>query len=364
MKLACNDSQNIYILSEMCLHHSDEIHLECYVETENPITILRNIEGFILCFVCLFGIFGNAATLVSIPLAAVRKQHGFDQNFRRTTIFILNLSLIELIILAFLMFPSIFILYKPQWPFGEFWCKIYSVLWQNCYTFESLIIATVSTGRCIDLMKPGLWRNCTNNNVILSILLLIPWLLWLPSTLPAFLSMSEIGTGWNCAVGYCTQMIKCTAEECPEQSRQWDFITWYNCVITLSSATTTIISYVIIRRRVNQSSSELESLGNANEEVLHKREMKMTRTILLLVMSHCICNIPTVFIDTIDGFVKAGFYKWNVVHECMAEILYIIFDFQFLFNLFIYAASNEQFRMAYIDFWNLISCDKKYKTAK
>ena len=240
------------------------------------------------------------------------------------------------------MFPSIYILFKPQWPFGYLMCKIYAILWQNCYTFESLIIATVSTGRCIDLMKPGIWRNCTNNNVILSILLLIPWLLWLPSTIPAFLSISEIGTGWNCSVGYCTQMIKCTAEYCPERSRQWDFITWYNCVVTLTSATTTIISYVIIRRRVSQSSIELESLGNVND-VLHKREMKMTRTILLLVMSHCICNIPTVFIDTIDGFVEAGFYKWNVFHECMAEILYIIFDFQFLYFLLLVIFQDLKF---------------------
>ena len=352
--IKCDSPKNIYHLSKLCtdLPVLDRIHEECYVGLDDPIILGRKIFGSILCLVVLASIIGNAVTLLAIPLASYKKCHDLDKNCRRTTIFILNLCLIDLFFLVFMCLPSIYTMFKPQWVFGSGMCKFYALIWQNCYAIESSAIALISAGRWIDSVKPRLWRSLTHSNLYLTLMLSIPWISTIPTIIPALIESSEIDTGWNCSIGGCTEMIKCTViDGCPSKSLQMDFILVFNCVITATSIIVTIVSYVMIKRRVRRSSVRIVTLTQYNELQLQKRERKMTKTVLFLVSCHLICNIPCLLIDTIDGFTSEVILKRDLVQNLWHGIIYMLFYSQYVVNIFIYGISNNQFQKAYLDLW-------------
>ena len=356
-ELKCNNAKHIYDLSQICFKSSRSIKHECLINFGTSITVLRKFGGVVFCLVCLFGIIGNTATLLSIPYSTIKKLHGFDKNFKSTTIFILNLSLVELVILCFGMLPSVYVFLVPHSPLGSYLCQIYPLILRNNFTLESLVIATISIGRCVNILKPHIWRNFTNRNRNIALLLLAPWLLSVLSNIPALLQASEIGIGWNCSVGWCTQIKKCPLDECPSENKQWNFVIWYNFTLALSSVTSTVISYILIHNKAKCSSLELNRFGSVND-VLHKREMKMTKTILLLVMSHCIFNLPVMIIDTVIYYLFGDYIIWSDSCKFVIDIFWLLFHLQFIFNIIIYAASNNEFQSAYIDFSKFMFCQK------
>ena len=86
---------------------------------------------------------------------------------------------------------------------------------------------------------------------------------------------------------------------------------------------------------------------------LEKRDMKMTRTILLLVATHCICNIPMLICQSLFFYDIMSFSDGrNTLTWLLLLILYLT---QPALNFFIYAGSNDQYRLAYRDFWRYIT---------
>ena len=117
---------------------------------------------FICCIIMIVGILGNTLNIASILHSKIKKLHGFDGNFRRIGVFILNLSLIELFILIFGMLPNIFALLLPGWHLIGQLCQVYPLVWRNSYVLESVAIAIISIGRCMDIMKHDLWIQYSN----------------------------------------------------------------------------------------------------------------------------------------------------------------------------------------------------------
>ena len=86
---------------------------------------------------------------------------------------------------------------------------------------------------------------------------------------------------------------------------------------------------------------------------IEKRDLKMTRTILLLVAIHCICNIPMLICQSLFVYDIMSFSDGrNALTWLLLLILYLT---QPALNFFIYAGSNDQYRLAYRDFWRYIT---------
>ena len=173
----------MYDISQLCLNSINENEIGCSVKREDQIVELQGFGIALLCLASLLGFVGDMATLLSVSYSAIKKLHEFDKNLKRITIFILNLSLGELFILTFRMIPSIFTLLMPQGRLRNVLCKIYPLLKRNSYTLESSAIALISVIRCIDLTLPGVWEKMTTKKRNLELLLFLPWLLWIISTL-------------------------------------------------------------------------------------------------------------------------------------------------------------------------------------
>lgn len=74
-QMACEDGNNTYLLSKLCVNGSGTENLEC-IQNYNDITylVLRKLLGIWSVLVGGLGISGNLLTLLAIPYAARRKR--------------------------------------------------------------------------------------------------------------------------------------------------------------------------------------------------------------------------------------------------------------------------------------------------
>ena len=345
--ISCNSTSNAYLMSELCLDEPDSTSIEC-VSTSLEVSIVRYIEGTWLLIVAIIGAFGNFVTFLSIVYAARKRVHGLDHKFREITIFILHLCFVDFCWCIFCALPSSCELLIMKWPFGKQACALKVMADQIILLTESLSVASISVSRSFDLKNANLWRKCTHNNILLLVMLLLPLFTSLPALTPYFVTSMGIAIGWNCMTGKCDVIEACNVSECDGViPAGGEFIGWYDISFVSVSLSVIIISYVLLRKEVISSANYLKKEGHVTIE-LHRRELKMTRTILFLISAHGLCNIPMLINQALNFYeVKINFYLWH--------LLMIIYVTQPALNFFIYAGSNEQYQLAYIDFWRYIT---------
>ena len=359
----CNSTQNVFKISKLCLKNQDAEGVECIVPYDYSVLVFRYIEGYFLIIAAIiFGI-GNLLTLLSVLLAKKRQRHGFDSKFRQVTIFILHLCVVDVLWSLTLTMPLSYELIAMKWPFGEIVCRLKVMLVIMISIVEVQSIALVSISRYLDLTKNNLWRNWTNNKLGLPAILLTPWLLssiilflpWIPSM--------EVDFTWNCSAGGCGVISDCTRSNCNESvSTGVVFITGYILFLNFFSVIVSGMLYFLLTSVVKSTSKYLKenaakcgkSLANIASKI-DERESKMTRTILILIGVHIVCNIPMVLIQVLPN----GEQSYSIGRQkdgamILWHVVMIIWIFQFCVNFFIYAGSNEQYQMAYSDLKNTL----------
>ena len=349
-KLFCNGSENIYKLSTVCFDNYSEPSFECMAQLDNGILVARYIEGGWLILIALIGTFGNLATLLSISFSAMKKINGLDRKFKSITIFILHLCLVDLIWCIFCAGPLSYESLMKKWPFGKTCCVLKVILSQILALAEPFSVAFISLSRCLDLTKANAWRILTGHKVFLFVMLIVPLMIAVPTMMPYFIPSTQVTIGWNCAIGRCGLIQVCTKDTCEPQGLK--FIGWYLFTGILVSILIMGICYIIIWRKATISSNYLRKEDNVRLE-LEKRDLKMTRTILILVAIHCICNIPMLICQSLFVYDIMSFSDGrNALTWLLLLILYLT---QPALNFFIYAGSNDQYRLAYRDFWRYIT---------
>lgn len=347
--MQCNNAKQIYELRNMLFERSNEPSFRYHLRSNGTLC-------FVCCTIMIIGILGNTFNFASILHSKTKKLNGFDDNFRRIGVFILNLSFIEIFVLVFGMLPNILVILLPDWHLIARLCQVYPLVWRNSYILESVAIAGISIGRCMDILHPDIWRSYSNNTLRLALVLAAPWFLWGISLIPILIKSSEIEMGWNCAAGYCTQIIKCPLSECPDYVPTWMFVIWYSFFITSTAVITTIVCYIRIYRKACSSAETLKQIGNQNNKIIDIRCLRLSRTILVLVLSHSICNVPTLIIDTVIYSTFGSSIIWDIVMKYLCGVFYILYNFQFIINVFVYAATNKDFQLAYWDFLKWLAC--------
>ena len=82
----------------------------------------------------------------------------------------------------------------------------------------------------------------------------------------------------------------------------------------------------------------------------------MLKTILLLILSHGICNLPIRFALVFDFLIPDSIPNLSYWYVYM-----MIYTSQYAINFFIYAGSNDQYKKAYLEFWKYLSCHDSKK---
>ena len=348
----CNSTENVFLISDLCLERYDLDSVQCVVAYDTPVLIFRYIEGYFLAIIAVICGICNVITLLSVSIANKRRRHGFDKKFRQITIFIVYLSLIDLCWSLTCAWPLSYELIAMRWPFGKAFCSLKVICAATISLVEVQTIALIAISRYLDLTKSSLWRRWTESNVGLTVSFLIPWILSLIVTVLPWVPSMEIAFTWNCFGGGCGAVS--TSNDDGSESPGVKFVSIYMFLFTLFSVFVVGIFYYLLRKDVKTSTKYLkenvEKCETTSANVASKiddRELKMTRTILMLTGVHAICNIPMVVFQMIP------FGPQENTSMIVWHLIMIIWTCQFSVNFFIYAGSNEQYQMAYLDLRNI-----------
>ena len=345
----CNSTNEI-IISEFCTNGSDTSSVECTLAYDNITLDFRYIAGGWMIFIAILRIVGNLTTLLSIPWASKRKLYGFDDNFRSTTIYILHLSFIELCMSFFGLVPYSYQLLARDWPFGILLCRSFAIFAQIIGPTEASALACISITRCSGLKNGTSWKSFSNKPYNTIMLLSIPWILSIPTMLPYLVKSSGVEVGWSCTFGMCNTISTCQRSTSDntcivESNLLSNFIPFYMLAIVLSSIIIIITCYILINQKARRSSVGLKKGGHTAKQI-KRRDTKMLRTILLLILCHGICNLPmriALICDFVIQDSKLNLATWYV--------LVMIYQSQYAINFFIYAGSNEQYRKKFMAYW-------------
>ena len=337
----CNVSDlNYGDLKEVCSNGIDTSFAECIKYNDNISLVIRYLSGLWFFFISILGIFGNLMTLICIPFSARRKLYGLDKNFKVSTVFILFVSFVDFWRCLLYSLPYGLSLLSERWFLGTFWCNMCSYVLVLSQYLELMGLNLIGFTRFLGLRMNSVWLEWLDkglNCVLLIIVLSLPSIILLSPNLEIFT------TGWVCEVGACdTTFLK----------PSWDIIQTGFCVCcTLTMA----ISYFLIWRTASNSFNLVQCIGNANEN-LYQRNIRMTRTVLSLMLISIICHIALVLCRLIKTFwVDKNEYETSVVNTITYQILISVYEAQYGFNFLMYAFTNKQYRNGYLAFWKYIT---------
>ena len=165
-------------------------------------------------------------------------------------------------------------------------------------------------------------------------------------------SSMEVDFTWNCSAGGCGVISDCSTSNCNASiSAGALFITGYILFLNIFSVVVSGIFYFLLTSVAKSTSKYLKRSPCAKK--INERESKMTRTILILIGVHVVCNIPMVLIQVLGNSVQSSSIGRREDGTIILwHIVMIIWILQFCVNFFIYAGSNEQYQMAYTDLKN------------
>ena len=210
ISINCSTEENILILSDLCMAGKISSGAECVQNLDSTTKAIRYVTGSWYIIVAVLGILGNLATLFSIPFATRRKQYGFDKNVE-TTIFILNLSCIDLCYCLLYALPQSTSYIFNYWLFNVRFCKACYTLGNILYGADMLAVAFIAISRCLELTKNGLWMKWSEKKFVLYTVVFSTWLCGILEELVGWLFVvfeSNGRTGWDCQLGLCELIMR------------------------------------------------------------------------------------------------------------------------------------------------------------
>ena len=315
--ISCDQQNGTLALLQLCTSSCfPDSNYECVKDVNAELQYIRYTIGLFLTLISAIGIFGNIITLLSIPFAMKKEKFGFEKN-KETTIFILNLSCIDI---CYCLLPQSVTFFCNSFYFQFSSCQLmYSLANILGYT-EAIAMALVAISRCLEITKNTLWTKISDHNTLLYSLAVITWIIGIVgfSIQINFDYTSDIG--WDCELGVCGHI-------------PWKLSSKFYLVSILLYSSSIAISYIIMWKTARRSGKTLTRSGSTTLD-LEERQKRITRMILILLFSYFLCNIP-MHLNYVFSLPR-NFYYVSV----------LFYSAQYAINFIIYHLSYSQYRKA------------------
>ena len=369
-KLSCNTTYEKFWLSYQCTNGSDTAEFECYNDyyTENQAAYLfRTGLGVWLIIVGVLGTLGNLVTLVILPFSAKRKKFGLEQNFQTNTIYLLHMCFIDLCNCMLYIFPHGIIHVTGKWPFPPFGCSFVVFIGTLTVSADAIALALIALTRSLHVYFPQRWRSICDRKRYISFIFLSVWVLSGIQNIPFAFKSYGMEFGWDCDVGGCGYRQTCMIygnDTLPrlilDQGYVCDspfyanttFLYSYSLTIYIASMVLIVISYVSLIHKANVSKHNLQSCENDERMIatLNDRERRMTWTILILILLNLLCWLPYQLSNVYIFATRSEHIKSS--EQFYFDIFTAIFFTQYSLNFFVYIVRCDQYRKAFLYFWN------------
>ena len=121
------------------------------------------------------------------------------------------------------------------------------------------------------------------------------------------------------------------------------------------------ISYVVIRCKVHNSTKYFIDRQQSNSS-LSQRDIKLTQTILILVILNFFCWLPYVVLITAALDLTSAHKPSSAKQYILKIMLVSMFESQYALNFFVYVARSEQYRNAFLDVLPILGMKRKNST--
>ena len=243
---------------------------------------------------------------------------------------------------------------------------------------DMIAICIVALSRCFDTIMRQKWTEFCDKKRNLAILFSVIWIPSLIALLNSFIiEWHGIVPGWHCETGGCGFIRTCGHGEgadisaispsdpggCNAGMEIWRLAYFSTICVPTFSLIVIAISYLTIWCKVHRSTRYFVN-GELPNLSLSQRDIKMTHTILILVVLNFMCWLPYVVLVTVALDYTSEPKPSTAGKYILKIILICCFESQYALNFFIYVARSEQYRNAFLDViplrWKRQSNSTKY----
>ncbi|XP_023686246.1 relaxin-3 receptor 1-like [Paramormyrops kingsleyae] len=312
---SCNHMQLIY-------HNVTEVDNLNLPGDGSP--FLRTTISLVYCAVCAMGLVGNA--LVLFLLHSSRSTSKTTINF-----FVFNLAVTDLLLSMVLPFWATDVALDYSWPFGWCMCKVVSFLTSLNVYASVFFLTAMSVTRCCSVatalkpVKPVCQRMCTVR--------LMTSLIWLGALLSAtpsavFAEVSAVGVDQACLLRF-------------PQGTFWLAVHQLQRVVLgfLIPYIVIALSYILLLRFLCK-----QPLTGAN----HLRQAKVSRSVVVVVLSFCTCWFPNNIITSWGVLIKLDLVElsksYYLTHTYIFPLATCLAHINSCLNPVIYCLMRKEYR--------------------
>ncbi|XP_026105853.1 C3a anaphylatoxin chemotactic receptor-like [Carassius auratus] len=142
--------------------------------TAVTVKYLKNINIFLHCIICVLGVAGNGMVIYIAGLKMKRTVN---------TVWFLNLAVADFLFSFFLIFNIIYEYRDLDWPFGDFGCKLSSLVTVLNMFASTFLLTVISLDRCLSIWVV-VWARTKRTVLKARIICLLIWLAAVACTMP------------------------------------------------------------------------------------------------------------------------------------------------------------------------------------
>ena len=295
-----------------------------------------DISCIIVLTIAIFGVFGNAVTLVVFQYAKLKRKYDFHKSWNTSTLFIFNLAVVDFLSSLNMTIIYVQFVFSPQTINEKTVCIGLITLRDILVLINASAIACIAIVRVIGVTKNIEWENFCDNSSNVNGVIVLTWVV-----------------GFLFYIGKLTKVA--------ELSNSQEFEDSFDCgsfffklnlsPITLYSEFSAhflailiiVVSYALIATHVYKTSA---SVGRHNTT-------QTTQVVLVVGGLYIVQCLPYMiarywFEDTM----RVGFF---IQFPLLLKLCYIIYYTQFSLNIFIYIMRKDDYRSAYVYFMKSVA---------
>jgi len=124
-----------------------------------------------------------------------------EDNWKTSTVFILNLAAVDLVYCVVCLPSYIFAFNRTFWPFGHTWCQVTMALILVTAHANWFCLGLIALTRCLGLLRKNFWAQfCNWTNI--SLVFVAVWVWVIAINLPLYMEQM-LAFGFNCRMGKC-----------------------------------------------------------------------------------------------------------------------------------------------------------------
>ncbi|KAL2098699.1 hypothetical protein ACEWY4_005179 [Coilia grayii] len=283
-------------------------------EKEESLTITQSISLVLYCVIFLVGTTGNGLVIYVT---------GFKMKTTVKSVWFLNLALADFIYTLFLIFNIISLPLNNKWLFGDFMCKLNSLVQVSTMFASIFLLTAISLDRCLSVFLV-IWAHSKRTPKTARYVCIFVWLLSLGCSIPFVITRSVVNN-------------KCVKASDPLTNRTH---VWFRFVVGF------VIPFIVI-------TCCYVAIGVRASQKRRKKTLRPYIVILTIILTFFICWLPLQICDLI---MRDQYYiYYHVSQELYNSSLYnmahsastVAVAFTFLnssLNPFLYMFICEEFK--------------------